>query len=267
MHPFDEDLVLESENPGVFTTTVSSNWSINGNPNGGYLLALAANAMHRESGKHATPILTANYIARSRPGEAVDCRVEKIAQSRQFSRLEVRLEQNARETMRAIGTFTDPVDAASCAIKRYESPPPAVAAKKDCIAIPQMPKYTLYDHMDVRIDPACAGWMENRFAEKSEHRGWIAFKQERPYDICALTLVVDAFPPAVFATQGAMAWVPTVELTVSIRNIPATRWLKCVFRTRFISCGVLEEDGQVWDENDELAAVSRQIALFRPARG
>ncbi|MGM0453888.1 MAG: thioesterase family protein [Thermodesulfobacteriota bacterium] len=267
MHLFDEDIALNSETPGGFTTKVSSNWSINGHPNGGYLLAIVTNAMLRKSDKRAAPILTVNYIARSSPGESAECRVENIATSRQFCRLQARLVQAGQEKLRAIATFTDPADAAFCTLERYESPPPAVAEKDRCIAIPVMPKYSLYDNMDVRLDPAFAGWMENRFAEKSEHRGWIAFKEERPYDICALALVVDSFPPAVFASQGMTAWVPTVELTVSVRNLPASRWLKCVFRTRFISCGVLEEDGQVWDENDELVAVSRQIALFRPANG
>lgn len=267
MHPFDRDITWKPENPGFFTTTVSENWSINGNPNGGYLLALATNAMLGESEKQATPILTANFIARSHPGQPAEGHVENIARSRQFSRLEARLVQEEQEKTRVIGTFTDPVDATSCSIRRYESRSPAIAEKQSCVPIPQMPGFTLYDHMDVRLDPECAGWMENRFAEKSEHRGWICFKEERPYDICALALVVDSFPPAVFATQGMTAWVPTVELTISIRQVPATRWLKCIFRTRFISCGVLEEDGQVWDENDELVAVSRQIALFRPAQG
>ena len=41
-----------------------------------------------------------------------------------------------------------------------------------------------------------------------------------------------------------VAWVPTIELSVNIRNIPTTKWLKCIFQTRFITCGLLEEDGE-----------------------
>ncbi|MEZ4579028.1 MAG: thioesterase family protein [Desulfobacterales bacterium] len=59
------------------------------------------------------------------------------------------------------------------------------------------------------------------------------------------------------------AWVPTIEFSVNIRNIPASVWLKCIFRTHFINNGLLEEDGEIWDETGELVAISRQIAQFR----
>ena len=59
------------------------------------------------------------------------------------------------------------------------------------------------------------------------------------------------------------AWVPTIELTVNVRKPPASQWLKCIFRTRFITCGLLEEDGEVWDETGALVAISRQIAQYR----
>lgn len=264
MHHFDQDLALISESPGCFTGTVSDNWSINGNPNGGYLLALAAAAMLRDSGKQGTPILTANFISRCRPDKA-ELPVLQIARSRQFCRFETRLIQSGEEKVRAIGTFMDPPD--DCFVKSYESKPPQLAPPDKCIAIPQMPKFTLYDHMDVRLDPACAGWMENRLTNRSENKGWIAFKEDRPWDNCALALAADAFPPAVFASQGMIAWVPTIELSVNIRNIPRSHWLKCVFRTRFINCGLLEEDGEIWDEDGELVAISRQIAQFRQAAG
>ena len=33
--------------------------------------------------------------------------------------------------------------------------------------------------------------------------------------------------------------------------------------TRYITCGLLEADCEVWDETGNLAAISRQIAQFR----
>lgn len=55
-------------------------------------------------------------------------------------------------------------------------------------------------------------------------------------------------------------------LTVSIRNLPASRWLNCALRTRFVTCGLLEADGEVWDEAGRLIAISRQIAQVRTSR-
>jgi acyl-CoA thioesterase len=50
---------------------------------------------------------------------------------------------------------------------------------------------------------------------------------------------------------------------VSIRNMPESRWLNCSLRTRFVTCGLLEADGVVWDEKGNLVAISRQIAQVR----
>jgi acyl-CoA thioesterase len=260
MNLLDKDTSLTEIKPHHYQLTVSDNWSISGIPNGGYLLALMANAMMRRSDKKNTPILTVNYLSRTEPGDA-EIFIEEISRSAQFNRLQARLTQNGKEKMRAMGTFA--VETVECFIKRYEKSPPAISPLEDCVAIPEMPTYTLYGRMDARLDPACAGWMQGRLTEQSEHKGWISFKDSRPHDAISVALVADAFPPPLFASQGLIAWVPTIELTVNIRNIPQTRWLKCIFRTNFINCGLLEADGEIWDENGELIAISRQIAQFR----
>jgi hypothetical protein len=48
---------------------------------------------------------------------------------------------------------------------------------------------------------------------------------------------------------------------VHVRGVPAPGPLRCVFRTRFVHGGLLEEDGEVWDARDRLVAQSRQLAL------
>lgn len=268
MHPFDRDITSTPlEGSTDLRTEVSGDWSINNLPNGGFQMALLANAMYRKSAKSGLAIMTATFIARTAPGPArLD--VTQIAASSQFERFEARLLQadpnngnTEREKVRAIGTFFDA--GAECTLNRKETGPPDIAPPDRCMAFPHMPKYTLYDQMEVRMDPACIGWMGGQMADRSEHKGWIKFKEDRPYDAASLLLVADSFPPPAFATQGLAAWVPTIEMSVNIRTLPTTQWLKCIFRTRFISCGLLEEDGEIWDERDELVAISRQIAQFR----
>jgi hypothetical protein len=260
MHLFDADISFDHSDPKRFKGAVSPHWSVNGNPDGGYLMAVMANAMARVSSKKATPIFTANYVSRCFPGEA-EILVEEIIASTQFSRFEARLIQEGKEKIRMLGTFSRELE--ECFIRKYEAAPPEVAPLDQCIQIPVLPGYTLFEQMDVRLDPACAGWMQDHLTEASEQRGWITFKDERPHDLCSILLAADSFPPAILASQGMLAWVPTIELSVNIRNVPETRWLKCVFRTRYINCGLLEEDGELWDGTGELVAISRQIAQFR----
>ncbi|RPH48883.1 MAG: thioesterase family protein [Desulfobacteraceae bacterium] len=262
-HIFDRDISLAQKEEFIFKGNVAENWSINGNPNGGYLMAIMANAALQHSDKSSTPILTANYISRCTPGEA-DLQVEEISRSIQFNRFQSRLLQDGKEKVRFIGTFADKKN--GCFIERYETKMPDIAPLEECIRIPVIPKFTLFDNIDLRLDPVCAGWMTGSLSDKSEQKGWITFRENRPYDIFSVLLMADSFPPPVLASQGVIEWVPTIELTVNIRNIPETRWLKCFFRTRFITCGLLESDGEIWDEKGSLVAISRQIAQFRKKR-
>ncbi len=263
MHPFDRDIEVVPAGPLHFKAGIADGWSINGVPNGGYLMALAADAMRRCAGKSATPIVTANFSARCVPGEA-EIRVEKVSTSARFERLQARLLQGGQEKFRAFGTFA--ADKNECALERHETPAPQLPTMDACIPMPALPGYSLFERADVRLDPACAGWMTSGVpAERSEQRGWFAFRELRDIDLPAVLLASDAFPPPVLASQGLVAWVPTLELSVNVRRLPQSGRLKGVFRTRFITCGLLEEDGELWDETGALVAVSRQIAQYRPA--
>jgi hypothetical protein len=95
--------------------------------------------------------------------------------------------------------------------------------------------------------------------------GWMRFADGRIADVAALPLLADAFPPAVLDVSAA-AWVPTVELTVHVRGRPAPGWIAASFRTRFLSDGYFEEDGELWDSTGRLVALSRQLAVARGQR-
>jgi len=259
-HPFDRDLSLTRVAPFRFLGNVTDNWSINGIPNGGYLMALLANAMLQESAKKDTLVVTANYLHRCEIGEA-DLVVKNIACSRGFDRWQAVLSQEDKERVRALGTFVQ--HSGVKGERRYDSPPPEVADLEACVAMPALPRFTFFNQMDVRLDPACAGWLRGELADRMEQKGWVRFKEPRPHDMISALLIADAFPPPVLAAYGMVAWVPTIELSVNVRNLPTTPWLKCLFRTRYIDNDILEEDGEVWDGNGELVALSRQVAQFR----
>ena len=95
MHTFDEDISLTPQQPFCFRSTVSDNWSVSGIPDGGYLMSMITNAMLQHSQKKSAPILTANYISRCTPGDAL-IQVEPIIQSNQFDRLEAKLFQDGK---------------------------------------------------------------------------------------------------------------------------------------------------------------------------
>ena len=261
MHQFDKDILFEPCEPFSFSGHITENWSINGVPNGGYLMAILAKAMLQHSEMKSTPIITANFLDRCGPGDA-RVLIEKMSASRQFNRFQASLSQHGNEKIRSFGTFANENNA--CIVESYEASGPQITELEGCVSIPEIPNYSFFSQMDIRLDPICAGWMSGKLSDTSEIKGWIKFKTDRPFDLLSILLIADSFPPAVISSQGMVAWVPTLEFSANVRNIPTTDWLKCIFRTRFITCGLLEEDGEIWDQTDQLIAVSRQIAQYRP---
>jgi len=260
MSLFTEGTESAEESPGHFRGRISGNWSVNGNPNGGYLMGIMVDAALRKSEKRSTPIVTANFISRGTPGPA-EVVVEEISHSPQFQRFQMSLLQEGEEKVRGLATFS--AEKENCPDERYETGPAPLQPRDRCVPLPDLPAYSLFQQVELLLDPSCAGWLQNRLSERSENRGWMRLRADHPYDIASILLVADSLPPAILASRGMVAWVPTIELTVSIRNMPKSRWLNCSLRTRFVTCGLLEADGEVWDEKGNLVAISRQIAQVR----
>jgi acyl-CoA thioesterase len=264
MYLFDKDILLEQKGEFDFEGIVSPNWSINANPNGGYLTAFLAAAMQKKSDKKWPVIVTANFFGKCETEKKSKVVVESISAGYSLNRYQASLIQDGVERTRAWATL---MNESSCdqSAKRYEKDAPEMPAREECFLFPHVPAYTLYDHMDVLLAPSCAGWIkgESNLSPVSEQKGWIKFKDDRPWDALSLLLIADSFPPPVLASHGIVAWVPTIEYSVSIRDIPDTAWIKALFRSHYLTCDIVEEDGELWDENGKLLAISRQIAQFR----
>ena len=70
--------------------------------------------------------------------------------------------------------------------------------------------------------------------------------------------------PPVFGRITEPAAVPTIDLTVHLRNpLPAGSddWVLVVFRSAVASDGFIEEDGELWSRDGTLLAQSRQLAV------
>jgi len=261
---FDHDIVMEHSGECDYEGVVSRNWSIRGNPNGGYLMAFLASAMQKQSDKKWPVIVTANFLTKCEAGKKSRVTVEAISAGKQLNRFQASLTQNGTEITRCWATFMDEGNCDKSA-NRYEKEAPEMPAREVCVSLPAMPKYTLFNHMDVLLAPSCAGWLkgEEDLSPISEQKGWIKFRDDRPCDALSLLLTADSFPPPILASQGAVAWVPTIEYSVSVRALTDTPWIKAVFRSHYLTCDIVEEDGELWDENGKLLAISRQIAQFR----
>jgi hypothetical protein len=238
-------------------------WDINGNANGGYLLALAGNGLRAVAGRVDPISVTAHYLAPGKPGDVVvDARVVK--QGKRFTTVAGSMTAGDRTLLQLVGTFGE-LPRTSVATSPYMAGgPPELPPIDECVARTATgPVPTPFmNRLDVRLRPTDVGFLTGDKSGVAETAGWLAFADGRPIDTLSLLLVADAFPPAVFNLDLDAGWVPTVEMTVHVRAVPAPGPVRCLFRTRFVSGEMFEEDGEVWDSVGTLVALSRQLALL-----
>lgn len=241
--------------------TVHDGWDIFGNANGGYLMALAARGMLQAAGRRHPVSVTAHYLSPGRTGPAqLDTTVVK--QGRRFATVTAQLRHEARPILQLVGAFGDLADAQS--FEHHAVAPPDLLPFDECVRRtsaddPAVP--ALQDRFEVRLDPRDTGFARGAPSGDARIAGWFRFHDDDRVDPLALLMVCDAFPPAVFNLDMPPGWVPTVELTVHVRAVPAPGPLMCVFRTHFVGSGFLNEDGEVWDSTGRLVAQSRQLGL------
>jgi acyl-CoA thioesterase len=251
---------VRSVGGGRYEGEVVDGWDIAGNANGGYLLAIAARAMAAEVGRPPLTV-TAHYLA---PAPAGPCQVDVDVHrsGRRTATVGASLRQGDRTLIHVLGTFADPVPTG---VDLADGAPPDLAPYESCVrGSTADPGFVppIQDRLDVRLRPGDAAFRTGTPSGRAEMAGWFALGDHAPVDAVGLLLVADAFPPAVFNSGLPVAWVPTLELTVHVRAVPSSGPLACLFRTRFVADGLLEEDGEMWDSTGRLVAQSRQLALM-----
>ena len=100
----------------------------------------------------------------------------------------------------------------------------------------------------------------------AEVRAWLRRDDGDDASMLDLLVFADALPPVTF-DLGLMGWVPTVELTVLLRALPAPGWVRAVQRARLLQDGWLDEECELWDSEGRLVAQARQLAGYRVPEG
>ena len=254
----------------VYSTKVHPGWDIMGNANGGYLLALVGHALSDATGRPDCITISSHYLA---PCPAGDARivVTPVRSGRRFATATASLflltDTGEKEIIRVLATLGDLANdpgGPSHMGEHTEFPPRGLLPFSECLGMTESAVDNfayIHGRLGTRIHPGDVHFRQGVKSGQALIRGWFAFNDDRPIDTRALLLASDAFPPSVFNLDLPTAWVPTVELTVHTRAIPVPGPVACVFSTRFVQNGLLEEDGEMWDSRGVLVAQSRQLAL------
>jgi acyl-coenzyme A thioesterase PaaI-like protein len=252
--------------PATSTTLVDlpDTWAYGrGILHGGWLLETVSAAVMEQT-THSHPLaVSAHFLSPAEPGRAT-LEVEPLRAGRTVGTLRARLTQGDRirvevlvtaGTLPAVGSPPLLVDAAAPSLPSLEQCP----VQK---ALPGTPRNGIIEQLEVRLDPSSASWLRGRPGGSPEARGWIRSAVGRPVDPLLLLTVADALPP-VTLDLGIVGWVPTIELTVLLRCLPAQGWLRVVQRAKLLHGGWLDEECEVWDSSGQLVAQARQLAGYR----
>jgi acyl-CoA thioesterase len=255
---FDEDTKVERIAPGRYAATLSDRWNaLGGVPNGGYLLAVALNALRAEM-PHPDPVVaSATYLRPGATGPA-EIATEVARAGRRVATGEARLSQDRREIVRVVATFGD-LGAADGRTHVTSAPPDLPGPEEtETLDVP-LPGVTIVDRFEYR-SPQPPGWANGAPTGTPELAFWMRFRDGRDPDPLALTAMVDAAAPAVLELGEPGS--ATVELTVHVRARPAPGWVACRALTRHVIGGFHEEDFEIWDSTGRLVAQSRQFAVL-----
>ena len=267
-YELDEALDLATTAPGRHETVLSDGWSIGPAVNGGLLLAMVGRALELEIGTAGHPdplVVSAFYLSAGTAGPTV-VETETIRTGRSMATGQVRVLQTEGgdqvERVRAMATYGD-LDALSPGAT-VDAAPPQLPPLEECFVRDAAPPGTMdgfsfLHRLDLRLDPATAGWAVGQPSGRGALQGWLRMADGREPDPLMLLLALDAMPPVTFEL-GLRGWAPTLELTAHIRARPAPGWLRVRTSTRTLTGGLLEEDAEIWDSEDRLVAQSRQLA-------
>ena len=263
---FAGDTAVERLAPGHFAGFIRPGWDIGGNANGGYLLAIAARAMAIACERPDPVTITAHYLNPGREGP-IEIQTHTHKRGKRFAVATATLGAADTPLLQVLGTFGDLAGAGE-GFERIEAAPPELPPPEECFRQdPARGAPRIFGSVDLRLDPADAGFTRGEPSGLLRTRGWFRLPAQERVDTLGLLLAVDAFPPTAFNGRLPVAWVPTVELTVHLRGRPSPGWLRAEFSTRFVSAGFLEEDGEIWDSTGRLVAQSRQLALLPRVAG
>ena len=254
----EEATRLEPLGDGRFGIDLAEEFAIMGTkPNGGYLLTSLGRAAVAAAG--AQPYVVAagvQYGASPDLGPAViDTTVHRVGRTAS----QVTASIGAVRAQCTLGALAD-----GSSPYWGEVEPPSLTPLSE---IELSPRPGLPDNgVRMAFDPAFGlQWSDEgpmAGGPQGELRAWFGFADGRAVTPLDLLYVVDSMPPATF-TILSTGWVPTLDLSVYVRAVPAPGPLRIRFRVQVIQDGFADEVCEVWDSADRLVAQSTQLAALR----
>lgn len=261
--PFDEVTAVTPTATG-FAAELDPLWTVVGNPNGGYLQAVAARAATTVSDHPHVVAASTTFVAAPHTGRA-DLTVEPLRAGRSMSQVRVRLSQDGEakaETVLGLGDLSD-----AGAAPRWESAdlPAAGVPFAECprfLPPREVLPVEIMHQVAVHLEPGSTGFTRGEPRGLGELRAWVDLPGGASFDPYSLLLAADVLPPAPFDI-AMTGWVPTLDLSTYVRALPAPGPVQVLLKANLIHGGRVDESCTVWDSAGQVVAQSHQLAAIR----
>jgi acyl-CoA thioesterase len=252
--------------PDKAMTAVDRSWWSWGGPHGGLLASLAVSAAEHTVPEQPVRELSAQFLAPPAEGP-VELKIQPLRRNGSSSVLAVTLGGHVRgsgDSGADVALATTVLLGGSRPSRSVQSvPAPAVPGWERCPTV-QLPVELLpfLQHLDYppATDTALLGG-----GSRAEFIGWLRLNDDSPLNASALTVLVDALPPALYATFTAPVPVPTAAMSVQY-TAPAPAkpadapggWVLGRIKTRSAGGGWCVDDSDLWAPGGQLLASARQ---------
>ena len=255
-----------------YVCELSTKWWVEAGPNGGYLASILLRAAQAAELDGRQPRSLTVHMLRAAKAGVLELDVELARRGEGMTSLAVRATQGGEViALGLVAMGAERNEFGFAGTQMPEAPKP-----EDC---PRISSESLQNVAALK-PPPIVSQLDMRFAlghapfdTSGEARtgGWLALADGSELDYAAITVLLDSwFPVAYTRSSGGLA-APTVAYTVDfLSTLPRANEPEGPLLGAFSSPGAHQghfvEDGELWSQNGELVAVSRQHALVLPAQ-
>ncbi|MET0447202.1 MAG: thioesterase family protein [Aeromicrobium sp.] len=254
---YDIDTASVPRGDGVRDLTLTDRWNTPlGKPNGGYILAAMLRGLGDEIGADDPLVAAITYLSSPETGPA-ELRTGLLRRGRRVQTGTASLWEGTRHVADMTASFGPRTGGLTVEL----GAPPDLPSPDDCFD-PRghgMPEGGIFDRVDYRLASA-PGWAIGTPTGDPTAVLWQRLHDGRAIDFPALAFLCDSYAPPVLELGDHQSM--TVQLTVHLHRLPRPGWLATRLQTRHVVDGFHEEDCELWDEDGNLVAQSRQLAIL-----
>lgn len=255
---YGTDLASAPRGDGVRDLLMTDRWNTPlGRPNGGYILAAMLRGLGEEIGA-ADPLVAAITYHSAPANGPAEITTKAVRMGRRIQTGDAALVQDGRLVAQLTASFGDrPVST------RLQLGTPPQLDPPDQYTDPRehgMPGGGIFDRVEYRF-PRVPGFFAGKPSGDPAFEIWQRRSDGGIADFPALAFLCDSFAPPILELGGDVRNSMTIQLTVHFHRLPTTPWVATRLSTQHLHDGFHEEDCELWDEEGNLLAQSRQLAM------